>query len=49
MTTTAEIADFIATDFPQNNCIIETTGNKGATVRPVAHAVGTYAIPTSQS
>jgi acyl-coenzyme A thioesterase PaaI-like protein len=37
MTTTAEIADFIATDFPQNNCIIETTGNKGATVR---HPIG---------
>ena len=37
MTTTAEIADFIATDFPQNNCIIEATGDKGATVR---HKIG---------
>ena len=37
MTTTAEIADFIATDFPQNNCIIEASGDKGATVR---HKIG---------
>lgn len=37
MTTTAEIAAFIATDFPQNNCVVETTGNKGATVR---HHIG---------
>jgi len=37
VTTTAEIADFIATDFPQNNCIIEATGDKGATVR---HKIG---------
>jgi uncharacterized protein (TIGR00369 family) len=37
MPTTAEIADFIATDFPQNNCIIETSGDKGATVR---HIIG---------
>tara|TARA_R110001599_G_scaffold353795_2_gene597956 strand:+ start:104957 stop:105367 length:411 start_codon:yes stop_codon:yes gene_type:complete len=37
MTTTAEIAAFIATDFPQNNCIVEATGDKGATVR---HHIG---------
>lgn len=37
MTTTAEIAEFIAADFPQNNCIIEATGDKGATVR---HKIG---------
>ena len=37
MPTTAEIADFIATDFPQNNCIIEASGDKGATVR---HIIG---------
>lgn len=37
MTTTADIARFIATDFPQNNSIIEATGNRGATVR---HNIG---------
>ena len=35
MPTTAEIADFIATDFPQNNCIIEASGDKGATMRHI--------------
>ena len=37
MTTTADIVSFIATDFPQCNSIIETTGNRGATVR---HKIG---------
>ncbi len=37
MTTTAEIAKFMATDFPQSNSIIEATGNRGATVR---HRIG---------
>lgn len=46
MTTTADIAKFIATDFPQNNCIIEATGDNSATV---AHALGTDAIPAVKS
>jgi acyl-coenzyme A thioesterase PaaI-like protein len=37
VTTTAEIAKFMATDFPQSNSIIEATGNRGATVR---HRIG---------
>ncbi len=37
MTNTADIVSFIATDFPQCNSIIETTGNRGATVR---HKIG---------
>ena len=37
MTTTAEIAEFMATDFPQSNSIVEATGNRGATVR---HRIG---------
>lgn len=37
MTTTAEIAKFMASDFPQSNSIIEATGNRGATVR---HRIG---------
>jgi acyl-coenzyme A thioesterase PaaI-like protein len=37
MTTTAEIAKFMATDFPQSNSIIEDIGNRCATVR---HRIG---------
>ncbi len=37
MPTTAEIVKFMASDFPQNNSIIEATGDRGATVR---HRIG---------
>lgn len=37
MTTTAEIAKFMATDFPQSNSIIEAIGKRCATVR---HRIG---------
>jgi acyl-coenzyme A thioesterase PaaI-like protein len=37
VTTTADIVKFMASDFPQNNSIIEATGNRGATVR---HRIG---------
>jgi len=35
--TTAQIADFLAREFPQTKCTVETVGNRGATVR---HEVG---------
>ena len=37
MTTTADIIEFMARDFPQCNSIVEETGNGGATVR---HRIG---------
>ncbi|HPQ94768.1 MAG: PaaI family thioesterase [Thiothrix sp.] len=37
MTTTAEIATFLAREFPQTKCTVEAAGNFGATVR---HEVG---------
>ena len=37
MTTTAEVVKFMASDFPQSNSIIESTGDRGATVR---HRIG---------
>ena len=38
MPATAQIADFLAREFPQTKCTVEAVGNRGATVR---HEVGT--------
>jgi acyl-coenzyme A thioesterase PaaI-like protein len=37
MPTVAEIADFLAREFPQTKCTVDAVGNRGATVR---HDVG---------
>jgi uncharacterized protein (TIGR00369 family) len=31
--TRTQLADFLRTEFPQNNCVIEAVGDRGATVR----------------
>jgi hypothetical protein len=46
MSTTAEIVEFMATDFPQCNSTIEEIGRQSSTVlHKIAHAVGTYSVP----
>ena len=37
MPTKAELAEFLATEFPQTRCTIETVGDRGATIK---HQVG---------